>query len=198
MQPLERHRSIEGMTALEVSDREPWRAWLATHHASEAEVWLVYYKGAQAKDGIGYGESVEEALCFGWIDGLVRRIDDDRYMRRFTPRKPKSKWSASNKVRVERLLEEGRMATPGKKIIDAARTDGSWDEIPDAERRWEMPNEFQRALDQDHDARSAFESASPSHRKQFVMWVASAKRSETRDRRAARAVGVLRSGNRPV
>ncbi len=113
MQPLERHRSIEGMTALEVSDREPWRAWLATHHASEAEVWLVYYKGAQAKDGIGYGESVEEALCFGWIDGLVRRIDDDRYMRRFTPRKPKSKWSASNKVRVERLLEEGRMATPG-------------------------------------------------------------------------------------
>jgi len=99
MQPLERHRSTEGMTALEVSDREPWRAWLATHHASEAEVWLVYYKGAQAKDGIGYGESVEEALCFGWIDGLVRRIDDDCYMRRFTPRKPKSKWSASNKVR---------------------------------------------------------------------------------------------------
>ena len=74
---------------LEMGDREAWRSWLSANHASAEEVWLVYLKGARRSDSIGYEESVEEALCFGWIDGLVRRIDDDRYMRRFTPHRPK-------------------------------------------------------------------------------------------------------------
>lgn len=152
------------MTLLETSDRETWRAWLPVHHASATVVWLVYYKGATGKDGVGCDESVEEALCYGWIDGLIRRIDDDRYMRRFTPRKPKSKWSASNKERVERLLEEGKMTTPGKRVIEAAKTDGSRDVIPDGERQWAMPPERRRVLDQDREAKAAFESASLSHR----------------------------------
>lgn len=186
------------MILLEASDRETWRAWLAESHASETEVWLVYYKGDKSTDGIGYGESVEEALCFGWIDGLAKRIDDDRYTRRFTPRKPKSVWSSSNKQRIAHLLAEGRMAGPGQRVIDAAIADGSWDEIPDAERQWEMPSELRRALDQDHDAHAAFESAGPSHRKQLLVWVASARRPETRDRRATRAVEMLRRGDRPM
>jgi len=185
------------VTPLEVPDGAAWRAWLGENHASEKEVWLVYYKGDKSQGSFGYEESVEEALCFGWIDGLVRRIDDDRYMRRFTPRKPRSTWSTSNKERVARLLRDDRMASPGRRIVDAAQADGSWDEVPDAEKQWAMPVELQRTLDRDQEAATAFESASPAHRKQLVMWVASAKQEATRERRAEKATEMLRRGERP-
>ena len=181
---------------LDVPDRGAWRDGLAAHHAGEAEVWLVYHKG----DGVGiaYGESVDEALCFGWIDGLIRRVDDTRHVRRFTPRRPGSKWSASNKRRIDRLALEGRIAEAGRMVIEAARADGSWDQVPDAEREWQMPRELERALEGNDAARERFGSLSPSHRRQFVMWVASAKRQETRERRVARSVGMLLSGERPT
>jgi uncharacterized protein YdeI (YjbR/CyaY-like superfamily) len=179
---------------LDIPDAGAWRDWLAAHHASETEVWLVYRKGG----GVSYGESVDEALCYGWIDGLVRSIDETRYARRFTPRRPGSKWSASNKQRVDRLLGEGRMAQPGRVVIERAKADRSWDLIPDAERKWSMPAELQHALETNSVAREAFESSSTSHQHQFVMWVASAKRPETRERRAARAVEMLFAGERPT
>ena len=180
---------------LEVQDSGQWRQWLVDNHVTETEVWLVYRKGD--KGGIAYGESVDEALCFGWIDGLIRRVDDTRYARRFTPRRSGSKWSASNKQRVDRLELEGRIANAGRAVIEAARSDGSWDQIPDAEREWEMPVELKRALNGSDGARDRFESLSPSHRRQFIMWVASAKRFETRERRAARSVEMLLAGERP-
>jgi uncharacterized protein YdeI (YjbR/CyaY-like superfamily) len=181
---------------LDVQDRAAWRVWLASHHASEEEVCLVYHKGSAI--GISYGDSVEEALCFGWIGGLIRSIDDTTYMRRFTPRRPGSRWSASNKRRVERLLETGLMEEAGLVAINAAKADESWDQLSDAERDWDMPAELEEILARADEARDLFESCSPSHRRQFVMWVASAKRPETRVRRARRAVEMLLDGARPT
>ncbi len=185
------------MDALEFTDVAEWRNWLAANHGSSGEVWLVYRKGAAASGSIGYGESVEEALCFGWVDGLIRRIDDERYMRRFTPRRPGAKWSVSNKERIARLVAEGRMAEAGTRVVEAARVDGSWDRIPDAEREWSMPIELRDVLDADPGLGEMFEALSPSHRKQYLRWVASAKREETRRRRATRAGVMIRSGERP-
>jgi uncharacterized protein YdeI (YjbR/CyaY-like superfamily) len=92
---------------------QEWRAWLAQHHRDRQEIWLIYYKQASGKTGISYEESVEEALCFGWIDGAIKGIDAETYAGRFTPRRAKSPWSQSNRVRVAKLLREGRMTEAG-------------------------------------------------------------------------------------
>ena len=102
---------------LTVRNRDQWRRWLATHHQDKKEIWLVYFKKGSAKTGISYDQSVEEALAYGWIDGLTKRIDDDRYACRFTPRKPKSNWSESNLARLKKLLAEDRMAPPGLALL---------------------------------------------------------------------------------
>ena len=100
-------------TTLKVRNRLEWRRWLAKHHKDTKEIWLVYYKKASGKSGINYEESVLEGLAYGWIDGQNKSIDEETYAARFTPRKPKSNWSASNIARVKQLLAEGRMAEPG-------------------------------------------------------------------------------------
>ena len=100
-----------------VTSRQQWREWLAQHHADRKEIWLIYYKKSSGKTGISYEESVEEALCFGWIDGTNKGIDEETYAGRFTPRRPRSHWSASNRARVARLLQEGRMTEAGLAVL---------------------------------------------------------------------------------
>ena len=102
---------------LNVRDRQQWRRWLAAHHHDKREIWLLYFKKASGKPGITYEESVEEALAYGWIDGQTKRVDEESYAGRFTPRKPGSNWSESNIARVKKLLVEGRMAPPGLAVI---------------------------------------------------------------------------------
>lgn len=98
-------------------NRDEWRRWLAKHHADTKEIWLVYYKKTSSKTGVSYDEAVEEALAFGWIDGIIKSIDEHTYAGRFTPRRPNSNWSASNIARVKKLLAEGRMAEPGLAVL---------------------------------------------------------------------------------
>jgi len=100
--------------------RDGWRRWLAKHHDDKKEIWLVYFKKSSSKTGVSYDESVEEALAYGWIDGLTKSIDDESYAGRFTPRKPKSNWSASNISRVKKLIAEGRMAPAGLATLPPA------------------------------------------------------------------------------
>ena len=104
---------VEIGQTLHVSNREEWRRWLSDHHRTEREIWLVFYKKNSGKIGIGYEEAVEEALCFGWIDSLARRIDDEQYAQKFSPRKPNSGWSESNKRRIEQLRRQGKMTEAG-------------------------------------------------------------------------------------
>ena len=100
-----------------VTSRQGWRNWLSQHHTEQKEIWLIYYKKSSGKSGISYEESVEEALCFGWIDGVFKGIDEETYAGRFTPRRAKSPWSASNRTRVARLLQEGRMTEAGLAVL---------------------------------------------------------------------------------
>ncbi len=102
-----------------VSSVQEWRRWLAQHHEEKKEIWLIYYKKTSRKTGITYEESVEEALCFGWIDGAIKGIDGDTYAGRFTPRRAKSPWSESNRVRVARLLRDGKMTEAGLVVLPA-------------------------------------------------------------------------------
>src|SRR6056297_2963044 len=114
------------MNPLFFESRNEFRNWLEEHHDTAEELRVGYYKVDAGRSGIGYGESVEEALCFGWIDGLVKGIDDETYTRRFTPRSPDSKWSKANKERVEAMVEAGKITPAGMELVEAAKESGAW------------------------------------------------------------------------
>jgi uncharacterized protein YdeI (YjbR/CyaY-like superfamily) len=114
-------------------DRQEWRAWLDTNHATSKVIWLIYYKKDSGHPTVAYDEAVEEALCYGWIDSTLNKLDDQRFMQSFLPRKAKSPWSAVNKRRIERLIEQGLMAGPGFAKIETAKKDGSWTVYDDSE-----------------------------------------------------------------
>jgi mannose-6-phosphate isomerase-like protein (cupin superfamily) len=114
---------MESMRTLSVPDREGWRDWLSQNHKSEREVWLVLYKKGAGKRGVSYDEAVEEALCFGWIDSIIKKIDGESYAQRFTPRKSGSNWSASNIARINKLIREDRMTTSGLAVFDVKETE---------------------------------------------------------------------------
>ena len=168
-------------------DRAVWRDWLERHHAEKREIWLVFLKRHLKEPCVTYDEAVEEALCFGWIDGVLRRIDDREHAVRFTPRKPRSVWSESNVARVERLIAEGRMTEAGLALVRAAKESGAWEEA--ASGRLEVtPDDLAAALADVPAADAAWRAWAPSHRRQYIYWVLDAKRSETRARRIAEVV----------
>jgi len=185
-----------------MSNAAKWRAWLAKNHDKRSVVWLVFYKKAaqsrnrSADSWITYEQSVREALCYGWIDSLTQRIDERRYRLKFTPRRAKSKWSASNKKRIAELEAEGKLAPPGQRLVDAAKQDGSWDRVPDAEKNFAMPTELEAVIAKNKTAAANFAALPPSHKKRYVLWIASAKRPATRERRAAQASEMLTAGER--
>lgn len=176
--------------------RDDWRDWLRCNHASEAEVWVVFFKKTAPKSNLSYNDAVEEAVCFGWIDGVKRSIDEHRYMHRFSPRSPGSKWSRSNKERAGRMLDAGLMTEAGARTIARAKKTGAWDAPVAAPGPLSMPPEFEARLERDREARAYFDSLAPSYRRQFVDWVASAKRDDTRQRRLKEALYLLAHGKR--
>ena len=178
------------MKELHFATRAAWRAWLKCHHASEAGLWLVYYKPAR---GVSYAESVEEALCFGWIDTTIRRLDDKRYARKFCPRVRTGHWSAINIERVRRLKREGRMTAVGLAKMEK----GVRPYVPLAKRRMAIPPDLRLALARDARAREYFERLAPSYRRHYVAWIATAKKDETRRRRLKEAVARLAKNKKP-
>ena len=183
----------EHLERLWVPHRAAWRAWLEEHHARPEGVWLVSFKKATGKPRVEYEDAVEEALCFGWIDSVVRTIDGERAMQLFSPRKRRSPWSTPNKRRVERLVASGLMRPAGLEKVEQARRDGSWDVYAVAESL-EEPADLREALAAGPpDARSNWEAFSPSSRRAILWWVHSAKRPETR---AARITTVVREAGK--
>ena len=176
---------------LYVSSRDDWRAWLRKNHGSKKEVWLVYYKKHTGKPSIPYDDSVEEALCFGWVDSIIRKIDAEKYARKFTPRTGKSKWSEANKKRVERMIEEGKMTEAGLASVKNAKECGQWFTTCVRAKELEVPSYLKEALATNRKALNNFDRLADGYKRLFVRWIDSAKKEETRKRRIAEAIELL-------
>jgi uncharacterized protein YdeI (YjbR/CyaY-like superfamily) len=178
------------LATLDVRNRQQWRTWLKKHHASSPGVWLVFHKDHTGVQSIAYEDSVREALCFGWIDSLIKRLDDDRYARKFTPRQPTSKWSDINRQRWAALEASGLLTEAGLK---AAPTDNRYaprPAIPD------LPAYVARALKASPKAWRFFQQLAPTYRRHFVGWIHTARRPETRDMRIRESIALLAAGKK--
>lgn len=185
------------MKQIHVTTRSEWRRWLAENHDREQEgIWLVYQKRETGRPSLEYEESVEEALCFGWIDSIIKRIDDRKYCRKFTPRKNDSGWSIANKRRVERMIKEGRMTEFGRAKVDAAKRSGRWEVDPHPMIDMDVPRDLSEALVQDRNAKDFFEQLAPTYRRHFIGWIVTAKRPETRAKRIRESLTLLARGEK--
>lgn len=172
-----------------------WRSWLAAHHADQDGVWLVLAKkGVVGPTHLTYDQALDEALCQGWIDGQVGRRDEATYRQRFTPRRPRSRWSRGNVARIERLLREGRMLPAGVAMVDRARADGSWQSAYAGSSTIEVPLDLATALDRSPDAKAFFEVLTSQNRYAILFRIGAAKRAETRQRRITMYVAMLARG----
>lgn len=180
------------MKKLYVKTGKEWRKWLQKNHDKVKEVWLIFYKKDTGKPSIDYNNSVEEALCFGWIDSLVKKIDEEKYVRKFTPRNNNSVWSELNKQRVKKVIKEGRMTEFGLEKITAAKKTGAWNKkikVPDISEA--IPKEFVAALKKNKAAKESFDNLSPSHQKRYNMWINQAKKKETKEKRIKETIQLL-------
>jgi uncharacterized protein YdeI (YjbR/CyaY-like superfamily) len=181
------------MTDLETREfrnRKLWRTWLAKHHSSSPGVWLVRYKRHTRVKSIPYEDIVREALCFGWIDSLVQRLDDERYVLKVTPRKPTSKWSDLNRKRWAELKAAGLLAAAG---LLTAPTKNSYAPRPVMPA---LPAYVAKALKTDSKAWQFFRRLTPTDRRSFVVWIHIAKRQETRQRRIRESIRLLAAGRK--
>ncbi len=178
-----------------VESRPQWRSWLADHHGSATGVWAVTWKKAAPGPSVPYDELVEEALCFGWIDSLARRVDDERTQLMFTPRKPASRWSRPNKERVARLTQAGLMAPAGVATVELAQRTGTWTALDLVEDLVEPPV-LTAALDAEPAARRSWDGFPPSARRALLDWIYSAKTDATRDKRVRATVEEAAEGRR--
>jgi uncharacterized protein YdeI (YjbR/CyaY-like superfamily) len=177
-------------TTLEVRNRKHWRSWLGKHHASSRGVWLVFYKEHRGVKCMAYEDSVREALCFGWIDSLVKRLDADRYARKFTPRQPASKWSRINRQRWRELEKAGLMTSAGLAAPPTDNTYAPRPEIPD------LPAYITKALKAEPQAWTFFQTLAPTYRRHFVAWIHTARRPETREKRIRESIALLSAGKK--
>ncbi|MGC4046333.1 MAG: YdeI/OmpD-associated family protein [Armatimonas sp.] len=166
-----------------IETRAQWRTWLETHHTRTEGVWLVYNKKASGKSTVPYAEQVEEALCFGWVDSKGNRLDEERTMLYFAPRKAGSGWARPNKERIERLMAQGLMAPAGLAKIEAAKFDGSW-EMLDAVEDLVVPEDLATEFARHPNAAAHFEAFPRSVKRGILEWIVQAKRAETRQKRS--------------
>lgn len=178
------------LALLDVRTRAKWRAWLAKHHKSTAGVWLVFHKAHTGVKTMPYEDFVREALCFGWIDSLVKRIDDDRFAIKVTRRKATSKWSDINRQRWTELSAAGLLTPAG---LAAAPTENTYAPTPDIP---ELPSYIRKAIESNPDAWSFFQKLPRRERRNFVVWIHIAKRPETRERRIRESVALLAAGRK--
>lgn len=177
-------------------NRDEWRAWLKDNHATQSEAWLVIRKNKATQPGVFYEEAVEEAVCFGWIDGFMKGAPGDFYYLRFSPRKPGSVWSVSNQQRVERLTAQGKMTEAGMAKVREAKENGEWEAAMRREDTSTLPEDLRLALESEPAAQANFEKYPASQKKQFLYWIASAKTEKTRHKRIRETVAMAAENKR--
>jgi uncharacterized protein YdeI (YjbR/CyaY-like superfamily) len=177
---------------LHAANRTEWREWLAKSHATQEEIWLLFFKKQTGKPQVSYNDAVEEALCFGWIDSIIQNIDNKKYVRKFTPRKKGSKWSALNKRRVAMMIREGRMTESGLAVLNFTDAEDDYGRTPErAQRNLAPPAFLERQLKQNKQAWDHFQLLAPSYRRNYIGWITAAKTEETRAKRIKEAIKLL-------
>ena len=173
---------------LSFTNRGDWRDWLKENYDRKRYVWLTIYKKSSKKKGLTLEDAVEEAICFGWIDGKLKRVDVERFILRFSPRKAKSVWSRINKERAERLVKSKRMAAAGLATIEEAKRNGLWNSAYTNKTKDDIPLDLKEALMKEKEAWGNFQRFANSYRNMYIGWVNSAKTAETRIRRINKVV----------
>jgi uncharacterized protein YdeI (YjbR/CyaY-like superfamily) len=185
------------MEKVYAKDREAWRNWLAGNHETAKEIYLVYYKLNTKKPTVTYEESVEEALCFGWIDGVRKGLDEESYMNRFTPRKPKSMWSVINRDRVEKLIAAGKMTEAGMKPVELAKQNGQWDAAYQLKAKQEIPQDLDDALEANEAALIFFRSLSNTNQFTYIRQLEKIKSPALRAERLQRIIALCEREIKP-
>jgi uncharacterized protein YdeI (YjbR/CyaY-like superfamily) len=179
------------MKEVYVQTRDEWRNWLSENHNKESGIWLIFFKKETGKASLEYEDAIEEALCFGWIDSIIKKLDDQRYARKFTPRKVDSRWSNSNKKRVLKMIEHNRMTPVGMAKIEAAKRSGLWDKPDRPQISFELPEILSNALAKNKRAKDFFEQLAPTYQKQYIGWIQIAKQQKTKEQRVKESINLL-------
>lgn len=183
--------------SLILSSRDEWRTWLETNHTAKTGIWVVIIKKNSQVDGLRYEDAVEEAVCYGWIDSKMKSVDGDRFIQRFTPRKPTSFWSDSNKERVKRLKAEGKMTEAGLKAVKIAKQNGMWDYSRRISSEVTIPVDLEKALFKNKKARKNFNNYPPSTQKIYINYILESKKPDTRERRISKIIERSLKNKRP-
>lgn len=186
----------QGLPIIPFESPAAWEAWLDEHHASSKGLWLKIAKKATGIRTVTYAEALETALCYGWIDGQKASFDDDYWLQRFTPRRPRSRWSKVNVDKVTKLIDEGRMKPAGLREVERARADGRWDAAYESQREATVPEDLRRALDGEPTASAFFDTLNSANRYAILYRIAEARRPETRARRIEKFVAMLAEGEK--
>jgi uncharacterized protein YdeI (YjbR/CyaY-like superfamily) len=174
-----------------------WTKWLEEHYSSKKEVWLIFYKKHTGKPNISYTDAIEQALCFGWIDSIIQKIDDHTFARKFTPRKKTSLWSALNKRRATRLLKEGRMTEAGKATLTFSGINDDYGRNSRQQlSQTTIPAFLRRAIQKNQNAWIFFKQLAPSYRRNYIGWISASKTDETRQKRIREAITLLSRGKK--
>ena len=168
--------------------RNDWRDWLTINHNKKKEIWLIYYKKHTGRKRIEYNDAVEIAICFGWIDTTVRRIDDETYMQKYMPRNKRSKWSELNKNRALKMIKSGEMKDSGIQKINEAKGNGNWKNVYGSKEKQEIPEDLLKALKKNNKALNNFLNFAPGYQNNYIYLINDAKREETRIRRILKVV----------
>ena len=184
----------DDLPILEFSDQAAWQRWLEREHAASGGVWIKIAKKASGIPTVTHPEALEEALCYGWIDGQRSPHDETHFLQRFTPRRARSKWSQINRDKATRLIEQDRMKPAGRAQVEAAMQDGRWEAAYPPQSSLTVPEDFQRALDENPAANEFFATLRGVRRYSFIYRIADAKRPETRARRIKEFVAMLAEG----
>jgi len=183
--------------ALLFENKNEWRKWLEGNHFKFKNIWLIHYKKSSNKNNLTHFDAVEEALCFGWIDSTLKRIDEERYILRYTPRKNKSVWSKINKETAERMILQGKMTQAGLEKIKSAKKNGLWKTAYTNKIRDKLPSDLEKSLQSDKIAWENFQNFANSYRNMYIGWVKNAKTVKTRSKRIDEVVKRSRENKKP-
>ena len=173
-----------------------FRDWLASHHGQTDGIWLCFFKKTSCEESLTYSEALDEALCYGWIDGQAKAYDERSWLQRFSPRRPASSWSKINTQHAERLIRVGRMTPAGLKQVEAAKADGRWNAAYDSPRNASMPEDFLKALHKNKKAKGFFTTLNKANIYSITYRLQTAKKPETRQKRLKMILGMLSRGEK--